>query len=540
MIDEGDYKSMNQEERSTAGAGAINDQRADHLSGDQIQDIIRQTVRQTLQDVEYSGRHAGRLKTEEEIKTIDLIGLFFFVLEKFWLVLLSAILFAGIFGWSASRSVPTYTATAKLYIVNPTNSGLNIYDLQLGSALTMDYQEVFRTWEVHEMVRDELALQYSYEELQSMLTVANPEDTRILYITVKNTDAQLAADIANAYAKAAKTFIMNTMKGEQPSDFSIALVPGTGYKTNRTQAIIMGFLLGSVLAAGILTLIFVLDNSPKTPEDINKYAGIPTLAILPVFQKTKKGEKRKTSPTSDVLEEHSLQFMRFPELDITSTEGLNTLVINLSYCGSDIRKVMITSRFSGEGKSYVTMNLMRTLAGMKKKVVVVDTDLRASGIQTAYGLHYGSGPRSGLSEYLAGHCNADDVIYQTDVPNAWIVPAGHSAPNPLQLLDTEKMHRFVDSLAEQYDIVLLDTPPVGMMVDAVAMAKFCDGAVLVVGYHQGKLSEINDAVKNLQKTGCPVLGGVLNKVRLKSLSNQHYYYHSKRYSGYYKKKRRRM
>lgn len=539
MTGEGEYKSMTQEERSVADAGTANTQRTDLLNGDQIQDIIRQTVRQTLQETECKGRNAERSVTEEETKTIDLIGLFFFVLEKFWCVLLSAILFACIFGWGASRSIPIYTATAKLYIVNPTSAGINIYDLQLGTALTMDYQEVFRTWEVHEMVREELNLPYSYEELQSMLTVANPEDTRILYITVRNTNAQLAADIANAYAKAAKSFIMNTMKNEQPSDFSIALVPGTGYKTSRTQSIMMGFLLGSILAAGILTLFFVLDNSPKTPEDISKYAGIPTLAVLPAFQKTKKSEK-KTGSTSEALGEHSIQFMRFPEPDITSAEGLNTLVINLSYCGSDIRKVMITSRFSGEGKSYVTMNLMRTLAGMKKKVVVVDTDLRASGIQTAYGLHYGNGQRNGLSEYLAGISSADDVVYQTDVPNAWIVPAGHNAPNPLQLLDTEKMHRFVDSLAEQYDVVLLDTPPVGMMVDAIAMAKFCDGAVLIVGYHQGKMSEINDAVRNIQKTGCPVLGGVLNQVRLKSLSNQHYYYHTKRYSGYYKKKRSKM
>lgn len=542
MIDEGEYKSMNREDRSTVGPGSGNTQRTDLLNGE-IQDIIRQTVQQTLREAEYKGRRTGHSGTEEETKTVDLIGLFFFVLEKFWCVLLSAILFASVFNWGAARSVPTYTATSKLYIVNATSASLNIYDLQLGSALTMDYQEVFRTWEVHEMVREELDLPYSYEELQSMLTVANPEDTRILYITVQNTNAQLAADIANAYAKAAKTFIMNTMKSEQPSDFSIALVPGTGYKTSRAQATIMGFLLGSVLAVGILTLIFVLDNSPKTPEDINKYAGLPTLAILPAFQKTKKSEKKQANP-SKFREcspgEHSIQFMRFPKPDIATAEGLNTLVINLSYCGSDIRKVMITSRFSGEGKSYVTMNLMRTLAGMKKKVVVVDTDLRASGIQTAYGLRYGNEARNGLSEYLAGICSAEDVIYQTDVPNAWIVPAGHHAPNPLQLLDTEKMHQFVDSLAEQYDIVLLDTPPVGVMVDAIAMAKFCDGAVLVVGYHQGKISEINDAVKNLRKTGCPVLGGVLNQVRLKSLSNQHYYYHTKRYSGYYQKKRRKM
>lgn len=503
---------------------------------DQLQSVIRQTVEQTLQAMD-GKRAADDPYGSDGPKTIDLIGLFFFVMEKFWCVLLSALLFAGIFGWSAAHTVPTYTATAKLYIVNPASSGISISDLQLGTVLTLDYQEVFKTWEVHEMVRKELDLPYSYEQMQAMLTVTNPEDTRLLYITVTNPDAQLAADIANAYARAAKEFIMTTMKGEQPSDFSIALVPGTAHATSRSRSLVMGFLVGSVLAAGLLTLIFVLDNSPKTPEDITKHAGISTLAILPLMKKVSAKRRKQRQTDSDPSLTPELELTHFPAPDAISAEGFNTLVTNISYCGSDIRKIMITSRFSSEGKSYVTMNLMRTLAGMGKRVVVVDTDLRASGIQAAYGLRYAEGRRKGLSEYLAGHCGAEEAIYQTDIPNAWIIPAGHSAPNPLQLLDTDKMCQLVDSLADEFDIVLLDTPPIGILVDAVAMAKFCDGAVLVVGYHQGKLSEVGDAIRNIRQTGCPVLGAVLNEVRLKSISNRHYYYHSRKYSGYYKRKR---
>lgn len=504
---------------------------------DQLKSLIQQTVQQTLQALETKPQIGAAPQAEEKAKTIDLIGLFFFIMEKLWCVLLSAVLFAGFFGWSASKSVPTYTATAKLYIVNPTSSGISISDLQLGTVLTLDYQEVFKTWEVHEMVREELGLSYSYEMMQAMLTVTNPEDTRILYITVTNSDAQLAADIANAYARAAKEFIMNTMKGEQPSDFSIALVPGTAYVTSRSRSLVMGFLLGSVLAAGILTLIFVLDNSPKTPEDINRYAGLSTLAILPIRKKAdNKKHVRQTLMENDAAGAYHIQFTHFPEPDDISAEGFNTLVTSLSYCGNNIRRVMITSRFSSEGKSYVTMNLMRALAGMGRRVVVVDTDLRASGIQATYGLRYAGGQRRGLSEYLAGHCAVENVIFQTDVPNAWIIPAGHTAPNPLQLLDTDKMKQLIDSLAEQFDIVLLDTPPIGILVDAIAMAKFCDGAALVVGYHQGKLSEVGDAVRSIRQTGCPVLGAVLNEVKLKSMSNRHYYYHSRKYSGYYKRK----
>ena len=84
--------------------------------------------------------------------------------------------------------------------------------------------------------------------------------------------------------------------------------------------------------------------------------------------------------------------------------------------------------------------------------------------------------------------------------------------------------------------LLLDTPPVGVLVDAVALAKYCDGALLVVGYRKGRQQEIGDAVQNIRQTGCKVLGAVLNDVRFKKLSNRHYYYSSKRYAGYYKKK----
>jgi Mrp family chromosome partitioning ATPase len=98
------------------------------------------------------------------------------------------------------------------------------------------------------------------------------------------------------------------------------------------------------------------------------------------------------------------------------------------------------------------------------------------------------------------------------------------------------MHQLVDWLGTQFDLVLLDTPPVGVLVDAVALAKFCDGALLVVGYRKGKQQEIGDAVKHIRQTGCKMLGAVLNGVKFRSLSNKHYYYSSERYSGHYSKR----
>ena len=200
---------------------------------------VTAAVLQTLQAT-------GTLPTAEqkpqqpEVKTIDLIGLFFAILEKFWLVAICAIMGALVMGWMAGKGVTMYTATSKLYIVDTSSGSLNISNLQLGTVLTLDYQEVFKTWEVHEMVIDDLELPYTYSEMQSMLTITNPEDTRILYITVPYPDAKMAADIANSYAKAAKQFIINTMRGEEPSSFSIALEPSVGRSVSRSNRIIMG------------------------------------------------------------------------------------------------------------------------------------------------------------------------------------------------------------------------------------------------------------------------------------------------------------
>lgn len=226
-------------------------------------------------------------------QTIDLIELFYFVLSKLHYIILGAVVGAVLLGFYASSNmVPIYTATSKLYIMGQSENNI-IADLQIGTVLTMDYQEVFNTWEVHQMVNDQLGTNYSYSQLQGMLSIENPEDTRIMYITIRHSDPQAAADIANAYATAAKQFITKTMNTDEPSTFSIALVPSVAATKSVTSWVIRGILLGTVLAGGILVLLFILDNRPKSPEDIMQCAGIPTLAVIPVDSNQRKRRGRR-------------------------------------------------------------------------------------------------------------------------------------------------------------------------------------------------------------------------------------------------------
>lgn len=236
----------------------------------------------------------------QEPKTIDLVELFYMVLGKIHYVIIVALIGAIFMGINASRSVPVYSATAKLYIVGNQGSSLNISDLQVGSMLTMDYEEVFRTWEVHEMVRSQLGLNYSYSQMQGMISISNPEDTRVLYITARNANAQMAADIANAYATAAKTFILQTMDSEEPNVFSVALVPSVASRVSKASEAVKGFMLGTLLAIGVIVLLFVIDDRPRTPEHIQQAADIPTLAIIPAMEleqtkNRKRGHKRGLS-----------------------------------------------------------------------------------------------------------------------------------------------------------------------------------------------------------------------------------------------------
>lgn len=230
---------------------------------------------------------------EQEGQTIDLVELFFFLLSKLHYIVLGMVLGGVLLGfYASSRVVPIYTATSKLFIRGQTGMSI-ISDLQIGTVLTLDYQEVFKTWEVHEMVNEQLGTNFSYSKLQSMLTVTNPEDTRVMYITIRDTDAQRAADIANAYGTAAKRFITETMFTDEPSTFSVALVPSTASSISVTNYIIRGILVGTVLAGGILVLAFLLDNRPKSPEDIMRCANIPTLAVIPMHPELSGDKKHR-------------------------------------------------------------------------------------------------------------------------------------------------------------------------------------------------------------------------------------------------------
>ncbi|MDR2657714.1 MAG: CpsD/CapB family tyrosine-protein kinase [Oscillospiraceae bacterium] len=234
----------------------------------------------------------------------------------------------------------------------------------------------------------------------------------------------------------------------------------------------------------------------------------------------------------------SADITELPKMDYPCTEALNTLCTNLSFSGFNVKSVMLTSCRSGEGKSFLTLNLMRALAGLGKSVVMIDADMRRSMLISRYGIRTAHKPM-GLAQYLASQCECEDVLYQTNIPNAHMIFHGHEVANTLALLNTPRLPQLIQYLERNFDVVLIDSPPIGLIIDSAEIAKYVDGTVFVVTNNTIARRELLEAKNQIAKTGCPILGVVLNKVTFDTHSaKKHYYrtYYSHYSSGYYEKK----
>ncbi len=226
------------------------------------------------------------------VTEIDLVALFTRYLEKIHWILLTAILGAVIAGILVFTVItPIYQATSKIYIVG-SDTTISLSDLQIGSNLAADYQEVFKNWHVHELVDKRLNLNYSYTKLAGMISVSNPANTHVLYVSVKSPDPKEAKMIADTYAQVAREFIAAKMDMREPNIFEEAKLPNAPVSPNKTRDVIIGFLLGALLAVAVITVKFLADDRITTSEDISK-AGLVTLGMIPLQEEDAKKQGRR-------------------------------------------------------------------------------------------------------------------------------------------------------------------------------------------------------------------------------------------------------
>lgn len=219
------------------------------------------------------------------------------------------------------------------------------------------------------------------------------------------------------------------------------------------------------------------------------------------------------------------------KLDFRTKEAYKTLRSNLSFAGKNVKVVALTSCTPNEGKTSLSFQLAMSLAEGGWKTVMVDADLRKSVLR---GRYKASHEKFGLSHYLSGQSDLEDTLCQTNIENFHLIFAGPVPPNPSELLGSDNFSEMVKKLREEYDYVIIDTPPLGSVIDGAVVATCCDGAVIVIESNAVSYRFVQSVKEQLEKAGVRILGCVLNKVNLSSKS---YYgkYYEKYYGSYYGK-----
>lgn len=211
-----------------------------------------------------------------------------------------------------------------------------------------------------------------------------------------------------------------------------------------------------------------------------------------------------------------------PELPYAVEEAMNRLRINIKFCGKNTRKILLTSCLPNEGKSTVSSYLWKMLAEAGFPTVLVDVDLRKSVMKTRFQIEYGEDMK-GLNHYLSGLAEYEEVVYETNIQNGYIVPCTQLLENPSALLEDVRFRELLDKLAEHYRFVIIDTPPLGSVSDGALVASMCDGAVLVVRAGDTPKAMIRQSLHEIEQSGCKLLGTVLNRAEVKSRAYGKYY-----------------
>ncbi len=207
-------------------------------------------------------------------------------------------------------------------------------------------------------------------------------------------------------------------------------------------------------------------------------------------------------------------------------EEFKKLRTGIIFSGEDIKTVLFTSCLANEGKSTITLELARSFAELDKKVIFIDCDLRKSILKCK--IKEGM-IKKGLTHYLTGQCNLEDIIYKNnpgmekDV-EFFVIPAGPSTNSPTELLSSQKFSDMLGKLRDEYDVIIIDAPPLGSVVDASIISNKVDGSVLIVEAGGANYKVVKKVADKLVSSGSRLLGIVLNKVDMSKKSYSYYKY----------------
>lgn len=436
--------------------------------------------------------------------------------RRWGLIILATLLGCGVGLVASLLATPTFEARTQLFVSS--QSGGSASDLLQGSSFTQQrvqsYADVVTSQLVLQPVLDELATSMDLDELAEMVTAEAPLDTVLINITVEDTSSARSARIANAVAA---SFVDAISGLEQPtlsgapavtvSTVQPAVAPEAPSSPRIALNLALGLFVGLAAGLALALLRETLDTVIRGEADIRRITEAPLLGAVTF------------DPDAAA---HPLTVHEDPRGG--RSEAFRQLRTNLAFVdvAKGVRSVTVTSSVPQEGKSSTAANLALALASAGTRVVLVDGDLRRPKVAEYLGLEGGVG----LTTVLIGQAKLEDVLQPWGEGALAVLPAGVIPPNPSELLGSPRMAQVLSQLEADFDMVLVDAPPLLPVTDAAILSRGTAGALVVVGSGLINQDQLAGALENLSTVDARVLGVVLNMVPSKGPDSRYGYYGS--------------
>lgn len=403
---------------------------------------------------------------------------------------------------------PTYTATATVFVT--VESGDSAGELSQGASYAerqvQSFVQVVETAAVLDPVIDEFSLDTTSRSLAGQISASSPNSTSLIDITANGGNATETAELANAVAASLVVTVDDlaptSSNGQGLVSASVidpATVPDTPSAPKPTTNIALGLILGALIGLGQALLRSVLDTRVHNSDDIESVTNKPILATVGHISKNQDASEKRA---------HSEAYRR-----------LRTNISFMGLGGERRTSFVISSSVPGEGKTQTSVSLARVLAQAGETVLLIDADLRRP--QVAQRMQLDS--ELGLTDVLTRRGTLADLAIPAST-NLWVLPAGTIPPNPSELLGSEAMAKLLSLVEREFDYVIIDTPPVIPVTDAVVLASQTGGIVLVTRSGVTRRAQISESIEILDAGNATVLGVVLNDVQLRSKSDRYGYY----------------
>lgn len=430
------------------------------------------------------------------------------IFRQYWLgivLIVGAVTLAAL-GYSLLQP-KVYAANANGFVTTADNSDIAMASVNdsLSRSRAKSYADIAKSRAIAENVVAQLGVDVSASSLVSRISVSQPIDTVLIKITARGNTPAEARDLADAWVAALAEEIVNIESGAgelapgmpRVVPAEQAELPSAPISPNIPRNVLLGLIVGCMLAAGYAVLRSTLDRRLRLEEQIQQTFDIPVVGSVP-----------KSKALQEELAGADI------EADPAAGEALRKLRTNLSYMDVDDppRILVITSPQPGDGKSTIAINLARTLVMRDEAVVLIDADLRRPTLADRLGLD----PAVGLTSVLTGQLLAEDALQEVkSTPGLYALASGPLPPNPSELLSSKAWQKLIDELSI-HAMLIIDAPPILPVTDAALLTLEADGAFIVVTHNKTTDEDLRISLQTLDTVGARALGVILNRVSARS------------------------